>query len=72
MKYHMSLAVLLIVATLLALMVWGTLRPHQMRLLLGGGEVEIIMTCREPLLMGDGLCVPEGHTYHGVYEAWVE
>lgn len=66
-----ALALTVLVLSLLALRVVQNVAPHQVRLILGS-EVEIIMTCREPLLTGDGVCLPEGHTYRGVYEAWVE
>jgi hypothetical protein len=56
---------------LLAIQLSKFLMPHTMELVLSP-DVRVIMTCREPLVAGHGLCYPEGHTYHGVYEEWID
>jgi hypothetical protein len=71
MSHAISLTILTGIIIILSFMLWRVVHPHQVRLLIGN-DVEIIMTCREPLIIGDGLCLPEGHTYRGVYEEWVE
>ena len=53
------------VGVLLAVLADNAISPRTARLVISR-DVEIIMICRSDV------CYPEGHTYRGQFEAWVQ
>jgi len=71
MKY-IHIIIYSIVALLLLLGLYKLhFEQYQAHLILSP-DVSVIMLCRAPLLTGATVCLPEGHTYKGIYEEWVD